>query len=45
MVRPHLMAPLTMRAPFTIMSPRRIQVGGHLPYGAWIVSESGLRCQ
>jgi hypothetical protein len=39
-VRPHLMAPLTMHAPFTITSPRRIQVGGHLPHGAWVVSES-----
>jgi hypothetical protein len=39
-VRPHLMAPLMMHVPFTITSPRRIEVGGHLPQGAWVVSES-----
>jgi hypothetical protein len=39
-VRPHLMAPLTMRTPFTISSPRRVQVGAHLPPGAWVVNES-----
>jgi hypothetical protein len=39
-VRPHLMAPLTMRSPFTITSPRRISVGAHLPPGAWVVNES-----
>jgi hypothetical protein len=39
-VRPHLMAPLTMRAPFTITSPRRIEIGGHLPRGSWVVSQS-----
>lgn len=39
-VRPHLMAPLTLRTPFTIASPRRIQIGAHLPQGAWVVSES-----
>lgn len=39
-VRPHLMAPLTARTPFTITSPRRIQIGANLPHGAWVVSES-----
>jgi hypothetical protein len=39
-VRPHLMTPLTMRSPFTIASPRRVQVGAHLPPGAWVVHES-----
>ncbi len=39
-VRPHLMAPLTSRTPFTITSPRRMQIGGGLPQGAWVVSES-----
>jgi hypothetical protein len=39
-VRPHLMAPLVARTPFTITTPRRIQIGGHLPHGSWIVSES-----
>jgi hypothetical protein len=39
-VRVHLMAPLTMRTPFTITSPRRISVGAHLPPGAWVVNES-----
>jgi hypothetical protein len=39
-VRPHLMAPLTARTPFTITTPRQIQVGGHLPQDSWIVSES-----
>ena len=39
-VRPHLMAPLTVRTPFSITSPRRVQVGAHLPPGSWIVHES-----
>jgi ABC-2 family transporter protein len=39
-VRPRLMAALTMRAPFTITSPRRVQVGSHVPPGAWIMNES-----
>ena len=39
-VRPHLMAPLTARTPFNITTPHRIQVGGHLPHGSWIVAES-----
>ena len=39
-VRPHLMAPLTMRSPFTITAPRRVQVGAHLPPGAWVMNAS-----
>ena len=39
-VRPHLMAPLTMRSPFTITDPRRVQVGAHLPPGAWVINQS-----
>jgi hypothetical protein len=39
-VRPHLLAPLSMRSPFTITSPRRVQVGAHLPPGAWVMHES-----
>jgi hypothetical protein len=39
-VRPHLMAPLTMRSPFTITDPRRVQVATHLPPGAWVENES-----
>jgi hypothetical protein len=39
-VRPHLMAPLTSRSPFTIATPRRISIGTHLPQGAWVVTES-----
>jgi hypothetical protein len=39
-VRPHLMAPLVQRVPFTITTPNRIPIGGHLPHGSWIVSES-----
>jgi hypothetical protein len=39
-VRPHLMAPLTVRSPFTITDPRRLQVGAHLPPGAWVMSQS-----
>ncbi|HSZ38164.1 MAG TPA: ABC transporter permease subunit, partial [Acidimicrobiales bacterium] len=39
-VRPHLMAPLSMRTPFTITSPRRVQIGGHLPPGAWVMNDS-----
>lgn len=39
-VRPHLMAPLTLRTPFTITDPRRVQVGAHLPQGAWVMTES-----
>ncbi|HEX4175783.1 MAG TPA: hypothetical protein VHY81_07685, partial [Acidimicrobiales bacterium] len=38
--RPHLMAPLSMRNPFTITSPRRVQVGAHLSPGAWVMHES-----
>lgn len=37
-VRPHLMAPLVARAPFNVTSPRRVQVGAHIPQGAWVVS-------
>ncbi len=39
-VRPHLMAPLTLRSPFTITDPRRVQVGAHLPPGAWVMNAS-----
>ena len=39
-VRPHLMAPLTMRSPFTMTDPRRVQVGVHLPPGAWVMTQS-----
>lgn len=39
-IRPHLMTPLTMRAPFTISSPRRVQVGAHVPPGSWVINEA-----
>lgn len=39
-VRPHLMAPLTAHSPFTITDPRRVQIGTHLPQGAWVMTES-----
>lgn len=39
-IRPHLMAPFVTRTPFSIASPRRVQIGGHLPQGAWIISSS-----
>lgn len=39
-VRPHLVAPLVRRVPFTITTPRRVEIGAHLPQGAWVVSES-----
>ncbi|HWF14794.1 MAG TPA: ABC transporter permease subunit [Acidimicrobiales bacterium] len=39
-VRSHLMTPLTARTPFTITSPRRVEIGASLPRGAWVVSES-----
>lgn len=39
-VRPHLMAPLVARSPFSITTPRRIQIGAHLPRGSWVVSQS-----
>jgi hypothetical protein len=39
-VRSRLMTPLTARTPFTITSPRRVEIGANLPHGAWVVSES-----
>lgn len=39
-VRPHLMKALTIRSPFTITSPRRVQVGAHVPPGAWVVNQA-----
>ena len=39
-VRPHLMAPFTARTAFTMNDPRRVKIGGHLPRGAWVVTES-----
>jgi hypothetical protein len=39
-VRPRVMTALTIRSPFTIASPRRAQVGAHLPQGAWVMNES-----
>jgi hypothetical protein len=39
-VRPHLMAPLVTRTPFSVTTPRRVQIGGHIPHGAWVVSSS-----
>ncbi len=39
-VRPHLMAPLVARTPFTITSLHRIPIGAHLEQGSWVVSES-----
>jgi hypothetical protein len=39
-VRPHLMTPLVSRTPFTVTSPQRIQIGGNLPHGSWVVSSS-----
>jgi hypothetical protein len=39
-LRPHLMAPVVARTPFTVTSLRRIQIGAHLPQGAWMVSSS-----
>jgi hypothetical protein len=39
-VRPHLMAPLTASRPFTVTSPRRVQVGVETGHGSWVVSES-----
>jgi hypothetical protein len=39
-VRPHLMAPVVTRLPFRVNSLQRIQIGSHLPQGAWVVSQS-----
>ena len=40
--RPHLMAPLVIRRPFSIDTPGRVGIGSHLPQGAWVVSQSVL---
>jgi hypothetical protein len=39
-VRPHLMSPPVLRTAFAITSPRRVQIGTHVPQGAWVVSDS-----
>jgi hypothetical protein len=39
-IRPHLMAPIVTRTPFSVSSPRRVQIGAHIPHGAWVVSSS-----
>ncbi len=39
-VRPHLMAPLVSRRPFSTNSLKGIEIGAHLPRRAWVVSES-----
>jgi hypothetical protein len=37
-VRPHLMAPFVTRTPFSVTTPRRVQIGAQLPHGAWVIS-------